>query len=255
MSKKRQREFPDGSYWVRTYPVNYLHDVTASEHSHEWHQLTHALEGHLELETPELRALVPRDRAVFVPAGMMHLEKMRAPVSVRTLYIAPGALRWKTTKCRTLQITPLLRELVLQTSRLGVLDRRKPVEKRLMAVLFDQIASAAEVDLTLPMPRSPHARRFAALLEARPDDGSPIAEIAQRSGASLRTLERSFVADTGVRVGEWRRRFRLLHALRLLESGAAVTSVALDVGYASTSAFTAAFTRHFGVSPTRRRRS
>jgi transcriptional regulator GlxA family with amidase domain len=136
-----------------------------------------------------------------------------------------------------------------------VLNRRKPVEKRLMAVLFDQIASAAEVDLTLPMPRAPHARRFVALLEAHLGEDSPIAELARRSGTSLRTLERSFIADTGVRVGEWRRRFRLLHAMRLLEGGAPVTSVALDVGYASTSAFTAAFTRHFGVPPTRRRRS
>jgi AraC-like DNA-binding protein len=42
---------------------------------------------------------------------------------------------------------------------------------------------------------------------------------------------------------------RLFHALRLLEGGAQVTAVALDVGYASTSAFSQAFRRMFGRSP------
>jgi len=233
--------------------VTYLASVTLDDHRHGWHQLTHALDGHLELETDALRALVPKDRAVWVPAGLTHREVLRAPVSVRTLYIAPAAMHVQPPQCRTLRVSPLLRELVLQISRQGALDRRNPVEKRLMDVLFDQIAAAPSADLTLPTPRDPRARRLAQLIESAPDDASSIAALARRSGASLRTLERSFLLETGVRVGEWRRRFRLLQALRLLEGGASVTSVALDVGYASTSAFTAAFTRHFGAPPTRRR--
>ena len=82
-----------------------------------------------------------------------------------------------------------------------------------------------------------------------------LADLARTAGASLRTLERCFLADTGVPLGEWRRRMRLFHALRLLEGGAAVTDVALEVGYSTTSAFSAAFTREFGRSPTGRRRT
>jgi transcriptional regulator GlxA family with amidase domain len=79
-----------------------------------------------------------------------------------------------------------------------------------------------------------------------------IGALARKAGASLRTLERCFVAETGASVGEWRRRVRLFHALRHLEGGAPVTTVALDVGYASTSAFSHAFARQFGRPPSRR---
>jgi len=64
-------------------------------------------------------------------------------------------------------------------------------------------------------------------------------------------LERCFLAETGLAIGQWRRRVRLFHALELLERGAPVTAVALDVGYANPSAFTVAFRRQFGVAPSR----
>jgi len=79
-----------------------------------------------------------------------------------------------------------------------------------------------------------------------------MAQLARKAGASVRTLERTFLVETGISLGEWRRRVRLFHALRLLESGAAVGDVADEVGYASTSAFSQAFARQFGRSPTGR---
>ena len=54
-------------------------------------------------------------------------------------------------------------------------------------------------------------------------------------------------------VGEWRRRMRLFHAIRLLEGGASVTEVAFDCGYATASAFSQAYSRQFGHSPSKRR--
>ena len=65
----------------------------------------------------------------------------------------------------------------------------------------------------------------------------------------MRTLERCFRAETGMAIGEWRRRVRLFHALRLLEAGARVTDVAYDIGYTTPSAFAVAFRRQFGASP------
>jgi transcriptional regulator GlxA family with amidase domain len=84
--------------------------------------------------------------------------------------------------------------------------------------------------------------------------GEPTTPLARRAGASLRTLERCFLSETGLSLGEWRRRVRLFHALHLLQGGASVTEVALDVGYASVSAFSQAFARQFGHSPSKLRR-
>jgi AraC-like DNA-binding protein len=47
----------------------------------------------------------------------------------------------------------------------------------------------------------------------------------------------------------WRTQLRIAAALRELGKGASVTRVAHDVGYASTSAFVAAFRRTTGTTP------
>ena len=251
-ARARQR-FPDGAVWVRTYPVTFLHDVTERRHDPSWHQLTFATRGHLEVITGETRRLVPADRAVWVPAGVAHTAVMRAPISMRSLFVAIGANRGATDRVRTIAVTALLRELILHVSRLGALDRAEPVQARLAGVLFDLLDAADEVPLDLPSPRDPRARRFAELVTKEPGDHASIATLARKAGASLRTLERCFVAETGLTAGEWRRRVRLFHALRLLEAGGSVTEVAFDVGYASVSAFSQAFSRQFRRSPSRNR--
>jgi AraC-like DNA-binding protein len=48
----------------------------------------------------------------------------------------------------------------------------------------------------------------------------------------------------------WRQHVRLLEAMSRLATGHRVTSVAFDVGYNSSSAFTAMFRRTFGAAPT-----
>src|SRR5436305_13376896 len=87
LAKTRQAPL-DGPVWVRTYPVTFLHDVTEPPHDHAWHQLTFATRGHLELITDDARHIVPADRAVWVPAGIQHAEVMRAPISMRSIYIS-----------------------------------------------------------------------------------------------------------------------------------------------------------------------
>lgn len=235
--------------------MTFLHDVTQRDHDHEWHQLTFAARGHLEVLTDDARHVVPSDRAVWVPAGTKHTEVMRAPVSMRSIYIARAAKRIAPDRVRTIAVTPLLRELILHISRIGALDRTRPEHARLVGVLLDQLASAEEVGLGLPLPRDPRARRFAELVTREPGGDATAKQLARTAGASLRTIERCFFTETGLPVGEWRRRVRLFHALRLLEGGAPVTEVALDVGYASTSAFSQAFARQFGRSPTGRART
>ena len=73
----------------------------------------------------------------------------------------------------------------------------------------------------------------------------------QARGARPQPLEaaREAARRSGMSFGEWRRRCRLLEAMRLLARGSSVTDVALESGYASTSAFVGAFKALFGVTP------
>lgn len=242
---------PDGSVWVRTNPLTCLHDYTSPAHVHEWDQLTYAASGVMHVHTDTASWLVPPHRAVWLPAGVRHTEEMHAPVSVRTLYFAPRLAKALPRDACMVNIPPLMRELILHISRIGVLDRGKPPQAHLISVLLDELTSVSDVPLQLPMPWDPRARRLAAVLQARPDDDRSVAALSRRVGASRRTMERLFLAETKMTVGEWRRRLRLLHGVRLLTGGESVTNAALDAGYASTSAFIAAFKRTFGVTPSR----
>jgi AraC-like DNA-binding protein len=68
-------------------------------------------------------------------------------------------------------------------------------------------------------------------------------------GASGRTLARIFTAETGMSFGRWRTNARLRAALFLLAEQTPVAVVARQVGYATPSAFIAAFRQALGVSP------
>ena len=54
---------------------------------------------------------------------------------------------------------------------------------------------------------------------------------------STRTLYRHFLRETGITFARWKQQARLLESIRRLAEGVAVTTVALDLGYASPSAF------------------
>jgi AraC-like DNA-binding protein len=247
VSKTRQG-WPDGSVVIRTFPVTFLHDHTERRHDPCWHLLGFAIRGHLEVITDDARRLVPTDHAVWIPAGVQVTTVMRAPISVRSIFVA-ARLAPRATAMRTIVVEPLLRELILHATRLGALDRGVPAQARMTSVLLDQLAAAPDVAYELNSPRDPRARRFAELVTKAPGDERSIAELARVAGTSLRTLERCYLNETGLAVGEWRRRVRLFHALHRLQRGHSVTEVALESGYATSSAFGVAFRKQFGHAP------
>lgn len=118
-------------------------------------------------------------------------------------------------------------------------------------VILDQFDERDTVPLQLKMPSDARATRVAKMLEAEPANDESLSAIAKRAGASARTLERLFRAETGVSFQQWRQRLRLIYALRLLAAGESVTNVALEVGYSSTSAFIAMFRRELHTTPAR----
>ena len=238
--------------WVRTFPLTLVHDHVLPAHVHDWDQLTYAASGVLRVDTAAESWTVPPHMAVWVPAGVEHAEHMFAPVAMRTVYFAPRLIRaLPPDQCRAVNISRLLRELILHATRQGALDRRTRPHRHAIAMLLDQLATVTTVPLQLPAPRDPRARRLAALLRDAPDDPSSIGALARRAGASRRTIERLFARDTGMTLSEWRRRMRLLHAVRLLAEGESLTAASLACGYTSVSAFIAVFKKEFGVTPRR----
>jgi len=188
---------------------------------------------------------------VWIPAKTPHSVAMSGTVSMRTLYFLPRLMRAFHGRCFVISVTPLLKELILHACTFARLSRKTPAQARIIGILLDQLKAAQSVPLQLSHPADPRAVRVAQMLAANPGDARSLQALCRQCGASKRTIERLFVAETHATFGKWRQQLRLLHALRLLAAGEKVTVAALEAGYGSTSAFISMFRKHLGTTPTR----
>jgi AraC-like DNA-binding protein len=256
MSRKRQsrrrppRE-PLERIPVRTFAVRCPSGFVIPAHSHDWHQLIYATQGVMSVYTAHGAWVVPPHRAVWVPAAVEHRIEMSGSVLMQTLYLAVGLSDKLPQSCCAVNVSPLLRELILHAFTLTRLDETIPEQARLIAVLLDQLEVLPTIPLQLPMPRDRRADRVATWLRANPNGPGLLKQLTRTAGASIRTIERLFRDETGMTFGKWRQQVRLLEALRLLAAGHAVTNVARQVGYDSASAFIAMFRRTLGKTPSR----
>ena len=195
---------------------------------------------------------MPPARAVWIPAHVDHaINNPNSSAAFRSVYVdQPHAGRMGDT-CRVLRVTDLLRQLIVRAADIAPNYDEDSPDGRLMRVLFDQILDLREDEpLHLPMPMDPRLKRIAGQLLNDPADRRPLAELAKNAGSSERTIARLFVSETGLSFGDWRRRLCLIQAVERLVGGEPVTSVALEMGYESPSAFIAMFRRTLGSSPT-----
>jgi AraC-like DNA-binding protein len=230
---------------------NLKHGHVIRPHSHIEDQLLFASEGVMTLDTNQGVWVVPPLRAVWIPAETMHSVAMSGRVSMRTLYFSPGMCTSLPRECLVINISSLLRELILHACTFPRLHQRVRRERHVIELVLDQLQIVQSIPVQLPQPRDPRAKRLVKKLLENPADQRPLCELAAECGAGKRTMQRLFTEETGMSFGEWRQRWRLVSAMQRLAAGESVTTVALDVGYSTTSAFISMFRKHLGTTPTR----
>ena len=221
-------------------------------HRHEhWGELAFMRSGYMVICTELGNYAAPPQRAVWIPPGLTHEWYIPEPSVDNALYIMPHVLppgpRFQ--RYHAMEVSPLVRELIHALAPQSCDYEEPGPVARMVSVLLDQLPLLPEVGFPLPMPRD---RRLVALCTAllnEPDSPETIREWCTRLGMSERTLARLFQRQTGESFGRWRQRIRLHHARAQLEAGESVPAVALNCGYASVSAFIAAFKKLFGRTP------
>lgn len=168
---------------------------------------------------------------------------------MRTIYVRPDLSETLPQQIRVIDVPPLLRELLLESVRLGALSETSQVHTALATLLIDQIAESRALGLALPMPTDPRARTIVERTLVSLNADASLKTLTQGLGLSPRTAERLFLKETGMSFGRWRQQARLQHAVRRLAEGRNVTEVALDCGYSSVSAFVAMFKSALGATP------
>jgi len=236
---------------VVAFALDHAAHVVTKPHTHAYGQLLHIVSGNLVVETEEGTFVVPRHRAVWVPAGVVHGTVTRAATELRHIYVRPDAAPHLPKSATVVQVTALLRELILTMMSWPRNYSIDGAPGRLASVLIDQIAASPVVPLHLPMPANGKLRVLAEELRDNPADARGLADLARQAAVSTRTFERRFRAETGLTLRAWRRQAKLLKALEMLANHQPVTLVSEQLGYDTPSAFIAVFRSAFGTSPGR----
>lgn len=238
---------------VAAMAKSFVSGFVIAPHAHPRDQLLYAARGVMRVRTERTAWIVPPDRAVYVPGGIVHTVGMRGNVDMRTLYIDSGADRRLPRQSKALEVTELLRELILALIAEPVLYDEFGRGGALVSLILSEIVAAPGQTLGLPMPEDARLKRLCHAMLADPGCGHTLEDWSAVAGASSRTLARLFAGEVGMSFAAWRRRLRFHNALEALVAGHPIARVAADNGYHSASAFSAAYRRTMGVSPSRAR--
>jgi AraC-like DNA-binding protein len=239
----------DGSRAIVTKRSSYPNRHYIQPHWHGRAQFMFAVEGTMRVRTPRRAWIVPPSRALWVPSRTVHELQMYGVVEMRSLYVNDVSAAGMPASCVVLNVTPLLRELVVRAVALPMCYDAYGDEGLLMQLLMAEIRRLPRCALDLPLPESPDLTELCERILADLSTRRPCDFDASALNTSARTLYRRFVKETGITFARWKQQARLLESVRRLAGGTPVTTVALDLGYESPSAFSTMFRRSLGVAP------
>jgi AraC-like DNA-binding protein/quercetin dioxygenase-like cupin family protein len=230
--------------------------VSTGWHSHDLHQIEYAFEGVAEVETATTHHLLTPQQAMWIPAALSHRTTLSNVRSI-AVFFEPAMVAGADDRVRVLAATPLLREMIVFATRWPI-DR--PASDPVADVYFDALAALVhewlehESPLSLPTSDDPVVRAVMEYTDAHLADVC-VARVCAHAGVSERSLRRKFAATANMTWREYLLQSRLLRAMALLaDARHSVLDVSTAVGFESVSAFTRAFNRLAGETPTAYRR-
>ena len=217
-----------------------------------WHaraQFVFAVAGTMSVRTPRRAWIVPPSRALWVPARTVHEIQMHGTVEMRSVYLDAAAAAAMPESCVVLEVTPLLRELVVRAAALPAGYDEDGDDGLLVRLLVAEMRRLPQCALDLPLPESEDLVQLCERILEDLSTRRTCAGDAFDMQTSSRTLYRRFLKETGITFARWKQQARLLESVQRLAQGAPVTTVALDLGYESASAFSTMFRRSLGIAP------
>lgn len=244
------REYdPKRGVLVSTLSYEYPRGFHVNEHAHGSDQLIYAISGAMQVSAGRGVWLIPPHFAIWIPARTFHAIRMTGAVSMRTLYMRSGLSAVLPRACAVFPITPLMRELIVETVRMKELRIRNPLHCSFRDVLISQLESASPMPMSVTLPRDSRARALAASVIKNPADRNTLPRLSASVGDSVRTIQRVFRRETGSDFESWRRQVRLFKAVELLIAGQSVKEVGFALGYRQPTAFVEMFRGVLGTTP------
>jgi AraC-like DNA-binding protein len=243
--------------WERAVGPTPIHGVelqllesgTVEGHCHSRGQIMLVTQGVITVATAREKWVISAARAIWIPELTTHSVTASTNVELRNLQVSRVLAPQLPHATCILAVTPLFKELVVSAvagpNQIKVGGRAQ----KIIELMIDEFSPTTDLALHLPEPRDNRLKRICSKLRDEPGDARTLEEWSDVAGGCTRTLGRLFLRETGMTFAQWRRQARLLDAIVRLNAGQSVTSVALDAGYESPSAFIEMFRRVMGTTP------
>jgi AraC-like DNA-binding protein/quercetin dioxygenase-like cupin family protein len=231
------------------------HRLVTGWHSHDLHQIQYAIGGVVEVETASAHYLLPPQQAAWIPVGLEHQATMTPDVRSVAVMFDPEllpALDVHDNRARIVMVSPLIRQMMIYALRwpIGRPDSDL-VSDGFFQTLGHLVFEALDHEAPLSLPTAENPTVAAAMDYTKAHlSSATAAEVSRAVAVSERTLRRQFDTAVGMSWRTYLLHARILRAMALLVSpDDSVQKTASAVGFDSLSAFTRAFTRFSGETP------
>lgn len=250
----RQKLTPDDESYlsVRSLAIDYAAGGREERHSHAWPQFLYARSGAIRAEIGGKWWAIPPRRGLWIPSGVEHCLYMSSKLQLRTLYFSP-TIAADRNEIEAVSVSGLLHEAILRVCEQGSLDMRTAADLSLSEIILNEVERRDPTTIALTVPADPRARKLSDLFLNNEQQGVSMGTLCARAGLSRRTAERLFLNETGLPPAHWRRFAALAESLVRIAGGERIEYAAFSAGYQSRSAFSEAFTRAFGIPPSKAR--
>ena len=216
------------------------------------HKLVLVVSGQVDLEGSSGGWVIVPNHLVFIPAGRAFIFRTAKGTVLHVAHLEPSVCNWHHEGCWAANASPLAREMLRHAVQWAPDETRDldvaPHFFRTLSHLCRDWFSKPRI-MWLPAAKSPEMRAVVGYVRDHLGDASMDGACAA-TGLSARTLQRRCQEELGFGWREFVREARILRALELLaQGGKSIGSVACSIGFSSLSAFTLAFSKRVGISP------
>ncbi|WP_235685449.1 MULTISPECIES: helix-turn-helix transcriptional regulator [Corallococcus] len=226
-------------------------NATYPSMTHRWGEFVYSFSGVTEVTAGEQHVLAPPHLGLWIPAGTEHIGFNDEEAVHCSIYIRRNLCTHMPKQLCAVIVSPLVRAILEHLRDHSPGAEEAPVRARLLRALVDQLSTCATTGSYVPHTADAELDAVLSALKSNPSDSRSLGELAKAFHMSERTLMRRCERELGMSLTEWRQRLRLVNALPLLRAGRSVESIAVELGYATSSSFIAMFRRLIGTSPRR----
>lgn len=241
-----QSHTPEPMYFrVAQVPAN----SSYPNHSHPWGEFVYSYNGVMEVRIGRRTYLAPSQYGIWLPPGIEHQGSNQYEATHCSLYIEKSYASVLPNRVCALQVTPLVRSALEHLKKFVPSSPYSEEQTRLIRVIYDQLKLSNSIESFLPSTEDAMLSRVLNYIENNLDQDIPIKTLAAHVYVTERTLMRKSNKELGMSLTEWKQKLKVLQAMDRLELGDSIETIALELGYSSSSAFISMFKRIMGVTP------